>query len=89
MPANVSIKVSCEPEKKKELEDAIAELIRDHPAVLTVNLREESTDDSWEISILNLEGKRVWQHTLTGGGGEYRVAEVEKALERSPLLHKQ
>jgi hypothetical protein len=88
MPANVSIKVSCEPEKKKQLADAIAELFRGYPAVVTVNLREESTDDSWEISILNLDGKRVWQHTLSGGGGDYSVAEVVKALERSPVLHK-
>ena len=66
MPANVSIAVSCEPERKRQLEEAIAELFRDHPAVMTVNLREESTDDSWEISVLNLDGKRVWQHTLAG-----------------------
>jgi hypothetical protein len=88
MPANVSIGVSCEPEKKIQLGDAIAGLFRDHPSVVTVNLREESRDDSWEISILNLDGKRVWQHTLSGGGGDYSVAEVVKALELSPVLHK-
>jgi hypothetical protein len=88
MPANVSIKVSCEPEKMKEIENAIVGLFRDRPPVVTVNLREERTDDSWEISILNLDGKRVWQHTLSGGGGDYSVAEVVKALERSSVLHK-
>jgi hypothetical protein len=88
MPANVSINVSCEPEKKKQLGDAIAGLFRDYPPVVTVNLREESADDPWAISILNLDGKRVWQHTLSGGGGDYTLAEVVKALERSPVVRK-
>jgi hypothetical protein len=82
MLANVSIDVNCEPGKKQQLENAITELFRDYPSVVTINLREESSDDSWEISISNVDGKRVWQHTLSGGGGDYSVAEVVKALER-------